>query len=104
MKINKLFHVLVVAGASSTVGLAACGSDTTNPTPAAGGTGSAGTGASAGTAGSADMCAAQCNNTACNLGTVCNGCCCWLPAGSAMGLCAQEICPATETCCVGRGR
>jgi hypothetical protein len=124
MKINKLFHVLVVTGASSTVGLIGCGSDsTTTPSGASGssgssnagssnggtggsgtaGSGTAGTGGSgtagtgtAGSAGSSATCDVQPN--ACAAGKVVNGCCCWIAQGST-GICSFDGCAAGDPCC-----
>src|SRR5580658_2595441 len=97
MNIEKLFQVIVVMGASSTAGLAACGSSTTGTN----GPSSDDSDSSSGATGEA--CTAVCHpdpQTA--TWTDCNGCCCWLPAGSTSPF-ATPIC-GTEPCCAGRGR
>lgn len=111
MKIERLFQVLVVTGASSTAGLVGsglvgCGSDN-SPGPtgtggAAGMTSSTG-GSSSGTGGASGAdCNAACHpDPALASWTDCNGCCCWLPAG--MSSPCGTIC-GNEPCCVGRGR
>ncbi|HTA90607.1 MAG TPA: hypothetical protein VK745_13550 [Polyangiaceae bacterium] len=104
MKITKLFQVLVVTGASSTVGLAACGSDTTPSGGSAGATSAAGSSSTAGATGDGgpDMCAAVCGPSPCGHGFIdCAGCCCWITA-PATGICTEEGCPADDACCVGR--
>ena len=59
MKISKLFHVLVVTGASTTVGIGACGGDDTTGSTAGVGnagtdTGGAGTSGGSGSSGSSN--------------------------------------------------
>jgi hypothetical protein len=105
MKIDRLFQILVVTGAASVAGgLVGCGDDT--PAPGPGGTG----GAAAGTGGASG---ADCN-TICGPSqnapsgtdwTDCDGCCCWLaPDTPAPAAGLSPGCPASQTCCAGRGR
>jgi hypothetical protein len=118
MVLERLFQVLVVMGASSTVGLTACGGDDGDDgaggtsgaggsAPSTGGataTGGSGGSSSAGEGGSGggDACEAECGPNATNPAwTDCGGCCCWLAPG-ATGL-GVPIC-GEEPCCEGRGR
>ncbi len=114
MKIDRLFQVLVVTGASSTVGIVGCGSDgsggsstgtggetATGGATASGGVTASGGAAAGGAAGS--TCDAVCHVSATNPAwTDCNGCCCWLPIGDTTTL-GSQIC-GQEPCCIGRGR
>ncbi|MGH7435989.1 MAG: hypothetical protein ACRENE_09970 [Polyangiaceae bacterium] len=89
MDIAKLFQVLVVTGASTTVGLAACSSTSSG-------------GGSGGSSEEGGACAAACHPNATTASwTDCNGCCCWLPVGATCA--AGPIC-GNEPCCAGRGR
>jgi hypothetical protein len=98
MKIDRLFQVLVVAGASSVAGgVIGCGEDDPSPSPS--GTG----GAAASTGGAAGAMACDCKaSTANGAWTDCNGCCCWLPPG-ATAVSGSPIC-GPEPCCTGKGR
>src|SRR5262245_32481765 len=100
MKIEKLFHVLVVSGAAATTGLLGCG-DEEGQEGNSGGASSGGSGSSAGSGGSgggADACDAKCGPSAVtDAWTDCNGCCCWLPIGSTASS-GSEIC-GVEPCC-----
>jgi hypothetical protein len=117
MKVDKLFHVLVVAGAASTVGLVACGDDEGGEEEGTGG-GGPGTGGASATGGasstggdtastggdssstggeSGDSCDAVCEpSSALASWTDCNGCCCWLPIGQTTTrgspICGEEPC------------
>jgi hypothetical protein len=121
MKLEKLFHVLVVTGAAATVGLVGCGDDdegdndnvggaSPGGSNASGGTGGArgGTTATGGTSGgsggaAADMCEDMCApHQNVDSWIVCDGCCCWLAVGRTSGD-PVPICPE-EPCCDGRGR
>ncbi|MGO9833702.1 MAG: hypothetical protein ACLP1X_05755, partial [Polyangiaceae bacterium] len=86
MRIDKLFQVLVVAGASSTVGLNGCSSGSGGGGGGdAGGPGTDGAGASSSSGGgtSADGSACMCGpDPQLSTWTDCNGCCCWLAPGS----------------------
>jgi len=116
MKLDKLFNVLVVAGASSTAGLGlfGCGGDDDDGgsgdgglTASGGGSsagGSSSTGGSgAGTGGSSgDACEAACGpSSAVASWTDCNGCCCWLAVGDTTTT-GSPIC-GEEPCCAGKG-
>jgi hypothetical protein len=91
MNVAKLFQVLVVTGASTTAGLAACGSS--------GGGGPGG----ASNSGEGSMCASVCKPNATTAAwTDCNGCCCWLAVGETCAV-GTPIC-GNDPCCVGRGR
>lgn len=113
MRIDKLFHVLVVSGAAVTAGLVGCG-DEKGEEGNSGGTGSGGSSAGSsasgsggssggsGGSGSGDACEAKCAPNETNASwTDCDGCCCWLPAGSSSPI--GPIC-GEEPCCEGRGR
>ena len=118
MDITKFFNVLVVTGASATVGLAAltgCGSSDDSSGGSAGTSSSSG-GASAGTggasggmpsasAGSGGAAACNLQPSACNAAYLddenANGCCCWISQASGPGICPEGGCPASDTCCVG---
>src|SRR5882724_9833626 len=114
MDISKFFNVLVVTGASATVGVAAlvaCGSSDDSSSGGSAGTSassggrpaaSAGSGgASGGTAGSSAACNLQ--PSACNAAYLddenANGCCCWISAAKGPGVCPEGACPASDTCC-----
>lgn len=112
MKIDRLFQVLVITGASSTVGLAACGSDkggssdagTGGATSSGGSTGAetGGSTSSAGTSGSdGSMCSCKAETTV-PTWIDCGGCCCWLAAGQTSPA-PTPICGA-QPCCIGHGR
>jgi hypothetical protein len=117
MKVERLFKVLVVASASSTAGLAGCSDDDTPPPAGTGGTtgdaattggaGAVGTGGTAGTEGGGASCDAVCmpdTNAPSGQNWIdCNGCCCWLPAGTTTHAGPTPIC-GEEPCCAGRGR
>jgi hypothetical protein len=91
MNVAKLFQVLVVTGASTTAGLAACG-----------GSGGGSPGGSS-NSGEGLSCGSVCKpNTATAAWTDCNGCCCWLQVGQTCAV-GTPIC-ADDPCCVGRGR
>jgi hypothetical protein len=112
MRIDKLFGVLVVAGASSTAGLNGCSSSTTTGGGGtdAGGSGTDDSGASSGSGGSMGdgSMGGEGSSCACMPETQvpawidCNGCCCWLPAG-ATSAAKTPIC-GVEPCCAGKGR
>jgi len=120
MEISKFFNVLVVTGASATVGLSAltgCGSSDDSSGGSSGATASGGSagattgsgGASAGTtgasAGSSGAAACNLQPSACNAQYLddenANGCCCWISAASGPGICPEGGCAPTDTCCVG---
>lgn len=129
MKAERLFQVLVIAGASSTAGVVGCNDDN-NPVPTGagggdasgtggsgaagtggsgatgtGGSGAAGTGGSsaAGTGGGASCdCQPDPNAPTGQSWTDCNGCCCWLPAGTTAHAGPTAIC-GVEPCCAGKG-
>ncbi|HTA90089.1 MAG TPA: hypothetical protein VK745_10950 [Polyangiaceae bacterium] len=116
MDISKFFNVLVVTGASATVGLAAltgCSSSDDSSggsagTTAAGGSAGAST-ASGGASGASTSSggAAACNlqPSACNAQYLddenANGCCCWITQALGPGVCPEGGCPTSDTCCVG---
>ncbi|HEX4339941.1 MAG TPA: hypothetical protein VH062_28735 [Polyangiaceae bacterium] len=125
MNIEKLFNVLVVTGASSTVGLLGCSADVhglgnddagtggaeTGGKPSSGGadagTGGASSGGAAGAAGAAGsesdsgMCSCKPSSVT-PTWTDCDGCCCWLPVGATTTI-GSQICGETP-CCIGKGR
>src|SRR5689334_3778011 len=120
MRVEKLFHVLVVAGASSTAGgVVACGDDNTGTgtTPSSqggasaqggsksnGGSTSGGGSTSQGGSTTGDTCESKCKpDPQQATWTDCNGCCCWLPAGTTAHAGPTAIC-GEEPCCAGRGR
>src|SRR5262245_42344591 len=103
MKIDRLFQVLVVSGASAvSLGLAGCGDDD----PAPGPTGASGAPGSGGSSG--DQCNAVCGpskNVPSGQNWIdCNGCCCWIGPGIMLPSTLSPPCPTTESCCTGRGR
>jgi hypothetical protein len=118
MKVERLFKVVVIAGASSAAGLVGCGDDddpppvgtggATGDAAATGGAGAVGTGGggTAGAEGGGVSCDAVCmpdpNAPSGQTWIDCNGCCCWLPAGTPhsgpIAICGEE------PCCAGRGR
>ena len=124
MRIDKLFGVLVVAGASSTVGLNGCSSSTSGGGDAGGSgtddtgasSGSAGSGASSGSGGSGassgsdagmggDSSSCVCMpDTQVATWTDCNGCCCWLAAGTPKPAGVTTAICGVEPCCAGKGR
>ena len=109
MDITKFFNVLVVTGASATVGLAAltgCGSSDDSSGGSAGTSSSSGgsTGA-AGSTGSSGAAACNLQPSACNAAYLddenANGCCCWITAAKGPGVCPEGGCATSDTCCVG---
>ena len=127
MKVERLFQVLVIAGTSSAAGVVGCNDDD-NPAPTGtggstgdatgtggggatgtGGGGATGTGGggAAGKEGGVAACDAVCtpdtNAPSGQTWTDCNGCCCWLPAGTTAHAGPVAIC-GEEPCCAGRGR
>ncbi|HEX4478327.1 MAG TPA: hypothetical protein VH142_24765 [Polyangiaceae bacterium] len=120
MKIDRLFQVLVVTGASSTVGIVGCGSDnsggsstgTGGETATGGATASGGETATGGATASGGAAAGGAAGSSCDAvchpsatlatWTDCNGCCCWLPIGTPAPV-GSPTC-GQEPCCVGRGR
>jgi hypothetical protein len=122
MRIDKLFQVLVVAGASSTVGLNGCssssggsgGEDAGGPgTDGAGASSSSGGSSSGGSSssGSSSSGGTSADGSACMCGpdpqvstwTDCNGCCCWLAAGVATPSGVTTPICGVEPCCAGKG-
>ncbi|MGH7440501.1 MAG: hypothetical protein ACRENE_32835 [Polyangiaceae bacterium] len=127
MDISKLFQVLVVTGASTTVGLAACSSSSSGGGGSEDGGGSSGASGSSSSGGSSssssssggstsssssgaaatgadgEACSAVCHPSATLASwTDCNGCCCWLPIGTTAPA-GSPTC-GDEPCCIGRGR
>lgn len=119
MNIERLFNILVVTGASSTVGLFGCSSDkgTSGGNDAGTGTGgststggkSSGDGGGAATGGGTSSGGSATDAGMCSCGpskTVaswidCNGCCCWLAVGQTTMI-GSQICGDTP-CCKGKG-
>ena len=119
MDITKFFNVLVVTGASATVGLAAltgCGSSDDSSGGSAGtssggspsasaGSGGASGGTTSASAGSSGAAACNLQPSACNAAYMddenANGCCCWISAAKGPGACPEGGCAVSDTCCAG---
>jgi hypothetical protein len=113
MDISKFFNVLVVTGASATVGLAAltgCGSDNSTGGSAgtssnSGGSAGASTGSGGASAGSSGAAACNLQPSACNAAYLddqnANGCCCWISAAKGPGVCPEGGCAVSDACCAG---